>query len=81
MRKAYVVVIKDEEGRIQDTPFATFDRGLAQEVALSYAWELMWEHWLYHVHQRRVVNGWVSSAYASKLTDYNVDVKEITWHG
>ena len=33
-KKGYVVVIQNDKGNIQDTPFASFDKGLAEEVAL-----------------------------------------------
>lgn len=65
-KTGYVVVIYDDEGHIQDTPFASFDRGLAEEVALEYAWELMWMSWYW--------------SYESKLTDFYIYVKEIPWY-
>lgn len=79
---SYVIVIQDSEGHIRDTPFASFDRGLAEEVALEYAWELMWEHWYWLCHGPcEFVGGWVSLVYENKLTDYHVIVREIPWYG
>ena len=81
-KKGYVVVIQDDEGNIQDTPFASFDKGLAEEVALEYAWELMWENWYWVCHgSYKFVGDWVSLVYENKLTDYYVVVKEIPWYG
>lgn len=81
-KKGYVVVIQDDEGNIQDTPFASFDKGLAEEVALEYAWELMWENWYWVCHgSYEFVGDWVSLVYENKLTDYYVVVKEIPWYG
>ena len=81
-KKGYVVVIQDDEGNIQDTPFASFDRGLAEEVALEYAWELMWENWYWMCHGPcEFTSGWVSLVYENKLTDYYIFVKEIPWYG
>lgn len=77
----YVVVIEDDEGHICDTPFASFNRGLAEEMALEYAYEQMWREWYYALHGMKNFNhGYVSSIYARKLTDYNVIVKEIKWY-
>ena len=35
-KTGYVVVIMDYARNIKDTPFATFDRALAEEIALAY---------------------------------------------
>ena len=81
-KKGYVVVIQNDKGNIQDTPFASLDKGLAEEVALEYAWELMWENWYWMCHGPcEFVGGWVSLVYENKLTDYHVVVKEIPWYG
>lgn len=81
-KKGYVVVIQNDKGNIQDTPFASFDKGLAEEVALEYAWELMWENWYWMCHGPcEFVGDWVSLVYENKLTDYHVVVKEIPWYG
>ena len=78
----YVIVTQDSEGHIRATPFASFDRGLADEVALEYAWELMWEQWYWLCHgPYEFVGGWVSLVYENKLTDYHVTVREIPWYG
>lgn len=81
-RKGYIVVIMDDEGHIVDTPFASFDRGLAEEIALEYAYELMWREWYWNVHSNdsHMTCGWTSAVYRFKLTDYEIFVKEINWH-
>lgn len=81
-KKGYVVVIYDDEGHIQDTPFASFDRGLAEEIALEYAWELMWSKWYWLCHGPcEFKYGYVSLLYEPKLTDFYIQVKEIPWYG
>lgn len=80
-KKGYVVVIYDDEGHVQDTPFASFDRGLAEEVALEYAWELMWEFWYWMCQRPNNGYGSISLLYENKLTDFYVYVKEIPWYG
>lgn len=78
-KTGYVVVIGDDEGHIVDTPFASFDRGLAEEVGLQYAYELMWREWYWNVHSDKshMTCGWLSAIHRFKLTDYNISVKEI----
>mgnify|MGYP003310108021 CR=1 FL=1 len=61
---AYVVILEDIEGNIQDTPYATFERAAAEEIALEYAYELMWEDWYYKTH--KVDSGscdWIKNAF------------------
>ena len=77
----YVVVIEDGEGHIQDTPFASFDRGLAEETALEYAWELLWENWYWFCHGPCDFLYNSVSIYDNELTDFYVYVKEIKWYG
>ena len=83
-KKGYVVVIEDDQGTIYDTPFASFDRGLAEEIALEYAWELMWEawYWLCHGPYDLAKHGYgpISLLYELKLTNFYIKVKEIPWY-
>lgn len=82
IRRGYVVVIMDYARNIKDTPFATFDRALAEEIALAYAWEEMWLCWYKRVHFHPAsLYGAISSVYQNKLTDFKVEVKEIPWYG
>lgn len=74
----YVVSICNYAGDIVDTPFATFDRGLAEEMCLTYAWEEMYKQWYLAVHKGGKPA--VSAIYEYELTDFNVCVKEINWY-
>lgn len=80
-KTGYVVVIMDYARNIKDTPFATFDRALAEEIALAYAWEEMWLCWYKRVHFHPTsLYGAISSVYQNKLTNFKVEVKEIPWY-
>lgn len=77
----YIVSVYDGLGELIEAPFATFDRGLAEEIALEYAWEYLWRAWFYEVHVwEHCHDGFVSRVYNHKLSDTNVFVKEIKWH-
>lgn len=78
--KAFIVVIENFMGEITDTPFATFDRALAEEMCLEYAWELMYEQWYLSVHGKTGAPA-VSAVYTHNLTDFNAFVREINWYG
>ena len=74
------VSIYDGIGELLEAPFATFDRCLAEEMALAFAEEKLYEDWFKMVHINPNCNcGFVSMIYKAKLSDVNVFVKELKW--
>lgn len=79
-KTAYIVSIYNGIGELLGTPFATFDRCLAEEMALAFAEEKLYEDWFKMVHTNPNCNyGFISMIYEEKLSNVNVFVKELKW--
>ena len=74
----YLVVLLDIDGNIKDTPYASYDINKAQEVALQYAYDWLYENWFCRVHTYGgLANGFVSMIYEGRLVDAPVEVRRI----
>lgn len=81
-KTAYVVSIENGVGELLDTPFATFDKCLAEEMALAFAEEKLYEDWFKMVHANPNCNyGFISMIYEEKLSNVSVFVRELKWRG
>jgi hypothetical protein len=79
-KTAYIVSIYNGIGELLETPFATFDRCLAEEMALAFAEEKLYENWFKMVHANPNCNyGFVSMIYEEKLSNISVFIKELKW--
>ena len=79
-KTAYIVSIYNGIGELLEAPFATFDRCLAEEMALAFAEEKLYEDWFKMVHTNPNFNyGFISLLYEEKLSNVGVFVKELKW--
>lgn len=79
-KTAYIVSIYNGIGELLEAPFATFDRCLAEEMALAFAEEELYEDWFKMIHTNLHCNcGFMSVLYGEKLSNVNVFVRELKW--
>lgn len=80
-KTGYIIVQVNEVGDIVDTLDATYDRAIAEEMVMTFAYEWLWRRWYYVVHgQEKYDYGHISMAYEGKLSDAPIEVREIKWY-
>lgn len=81
-RTAYILTDPSKILFLHNSLFATFDRALAEEMVMEFAYDWIYTKWYYAVHgEDGLTCGFMSSIYEYDLGYAPIEIKELTMHG